>query len=209
MHTFSASKRQTSAAVLAAALSLALGACGSGSPTIAHLGSPKTAGKPPKSKQSGSGGPSTSGSGGPGSRASSSFDLAGPGGSTKALAFSRCMRSHGVANFPDPTGNGAITITPASGINPRSQQFQQAQTTCAKRLGIAGGSASPAQQAKALASALKFSRCMRSHGVPKFPDPQTGNGGVSLKLDAGTGIDPSSPVFQAAQRACQPNPLSK
>lgn len=210
MHTFSASKRQISAAAFAAGLALLLAACGSGSPSVAHLSSPKTGGKPANTKQSSGPGLSTSTGSGSGGGARAGFSLAGPGGSAKALKFSQCMRSHGVPNFPDPSGSGAISITPASGINPRSQQFQQAQTTCAKRLSIAGGTPSPAQQARALAAALKFSQCMRSHGVPTFPDPQTGNGGgITLKLDPSSGIDPSSPVFQSAQKACQPNLLAK
>jgi hypothetical protein len=43
---------------------------------------------------------------------------------------------------------------------------------------------------------LRFSECMRSHGVPSFPDP-TGQG-----IHIGPGIDPSSPAFKAAQSAC-------
>jgi hypothetical protein len=43
---------------------------------------------------------------------------------------------------------------------------------------------------------------MRSHGVTKFPDPQTqGSGGVLMKI--GPGLDPGSPQFQAAQKACR------
>jgi len=51
-----------------------------------------------------------------------------------------------------------------------------------------------------------MSRCMRSHGVPNFPDPklQTGPyGGVAFSVDfSGTDIDPNSPAFQAAQNHC-------
>jgi hypothetical protein len=50
--------------------------------------------------------------------------------------------------------------------------------------------------------------CMRSHGVPNFPDPkvQAGpNGGVGVQLNAsGGGPNPSSPTFQAAQKICMP-----
>lgn len=41
---------------------------------------------------------------------------------------------------------------------------------------------------------LAFARCMRANGVPAFPDPN-GQGG---QLGPGSGIDPSSPQFQAA-----------
>jgi hypothetical protein len=48
--------------------------------------------------------------------------------------------------------------------------------------------------------ALRFSQCMRSHGVPNFPDPSAG-GGVDFELRPG--IDAQSPAFEAAQRACK------
>jgi hypothetical protein len=31
----------------------------------------------------------------------------------KALAFTKCMRSHGALGFPDPTSAGTITVTQA------------------------------------------------------------------------------------------------
>lgn len=46
---------------------------------------------------------------------------------------------------------------------------------------------------------LKLANCMRSHGVPNFPDPSPGGG---LRITPQSGIDPRSPAFQSAQRAC-------
>ena len=59
-----------------------------------------------------------------------------------------------------------------------------------------------AQTQQVTSQFLRFSQCMRSHGVPNFPDPTPANGGVGLKLN-GTGINTQSPQFLAAQRACQ------
>jgi hypothetical protein len=36
----------------------------------------------------------------------------------QALSFSRCMRAHGAANFPDPESNGAIAIPHAMENSP-------------------------------------------------------------------------------------------
>jgi hypothetical protein len=47
---------------------------------------------------------------------------------------------------------------------------------------------------------LQFSRCMRSHGVSKFPDP---GGDGSIEITGSAGIDPRSPTFEKAQQACQ------
>ena len=117
------------------------------------------------------------------------------------IAFSACMRSHGVPNFPDPNAAGAITFGSSDGVDPSSPRFQSAQTSC-QRLLPHDGVPTPAQQAKAQAAMLRYSACMRSHGVPKFPDPSFSGSRISLKIDPGNGIDPQSPRFQAAQKAC-------
>ncbi len=45
------------------------------------------------------------------------------------VAFAKCMRSHGVPNFPNPTGNGPV-FGPGSGIDPTSPQFQHGLQAC-------------------------------------------------------------------------------
>jgi hypothetical protein len=63
----------------------------------------------------------------------------------RALAFSACMRSHGIKDFPDPNfSGGGIRIQlnggPNSDVNPSSPLFQHAQQACASLLpGRAGG----------------------------------------------------------------------
>lgn len=144
--------------------------------------------------------PSTSGGGGGG---------AGNGSSSSkyadALKYSQCMRSHGVPNFPDPSANGAIGIqggpNSSNGLNPNSAQFKAADRAC-RHLLPNGGQPSAAQKQQFLSQALKFSQCMRSHGFPNFPDPTSSGGGVSLKISPSSGIDPRSPQFQSAQKAC-------
>jgi hypothetical protein len=44
---------------------------------------------------------------------------------------------------------------------------------------------------------IQFADCMRSHGVPNFPDPGAG-GGINMP----DGVDPKSPAFQSARTAC-------
>jgi hypothetical protein len=46
-----------------------------------------------------------------------------------------------------------------------------------------------------------YSACMRKHGVPKFPDPDS-DGALRLKGGPGTGLDPESAQFRAAAKAC-------
>lgn len=59
-----------------------------------------------------------------------------------------------------------------------------------------GGAGLPAGTAQALA----YAQCMRSHGIPGFPDPNT-HGNILFSLPAS--IDTHSPQFQSADKTCQ------
>jgi hypothetical protein len=119
--------------------------------------------------------------------------------------FSSCMRSHGIPSFPDPNGQGEIAVSggPGSDLDPSSPKFQSAQQACRKLLPN-GGRASPAQVAAAQKKALEFSACMRKHGLPDYPDPTFSGGHTSVLVRGGRGSDlnPNSPRFQAAMKAC-------
>lgn len=127
----------------------------------------------------------------------------------QALAYSKCMRSHGVRNFPDPNASGGIQINgsasnggnASNGLNPGSPQFTSANNAC-QHLLPNGGQPTPQQQQAAQQNALKMAQCMRTHGVPNFPDPQFVSGGVRISIKAGSGVDPGSPEFQKAQEEC-------
>jgi len=176
------------------ALALALAGCGGGAktPTVAHLGS----GGSPASK--GSSGSSSSAAGG---------SAAGSGSpDSEAVAYSACVRAHGVPNFPDPkvTVNGA-EVKVAVGINPSisgNPHFKSAQQACRKLLhGGPGGEGSHQISTSEQAQYLKAAACIRSHGVPNFPDPTFSSGGVQLPKVAG--LDPRSARVRAAEEACQ------
>ncbi len=120
------------------------------------------------------------------------------------LAHSQCMRAHGVLTYPDPDAQGNIKITSASGLNPSSPQFDEAQKACANL--EPGGSSqgiTPWGQAM-LVKALKFVACMRTHGVHNFPDPKPLPYGVMLTIPRSSGIDVNSPQFTKANQICQP-----
>ena len=148
-----------------------------------------------------------SGSNGPGVASTGSHSST-PSGSTTASghgspqAYSRCMRAHGVPNFPDPTpqGNGGFSLSLPQGIDPRSPQFRAADQACKSQL--PSGQISPAQQRQATANALRLARCMRAHGIKDFPDPN-GRGGIAIKVSPGSDLDPNNPQVKAANSACQ------
>jgi hypothetical protein len=120
----------------------------------------------------------------------------------QALEYSKCMRKHGVTNFPNPLAHGHVQIGSGDGIDTNSPAFKAAETACQAYL----PKPSPAQIQNLEAQELKFSKCMRAHGVAKFPDPQisTTGKGVRITIDHPKGsLDPNSPTFRSAQKACQ------
>jgi hypothetical protein len=68
-----------------------------------------------------------------------------------ALAFSRCMREHGV-DFPDPTfgenGQATIRMSPGSGPDLNDPKVQKAQTACQSKMPQLGGDGPETSEAK-------------------------------------------------------------
>ena len=161
-----------------------------------------------------SGSPSSAGSGGSpstGASPSTAVRSAGSGGSSNTggsapaqqnLAFAQCMRSDGVTDFPDPGSNGQF---PTISAQMEDSPHYAAGFNACKHLLPAGGVSKAQQDASQL---LKFAQCMHAHGVPSYPesDPNAskyniGNTAVDeLKL---AGVNPNSPVVQAAVQACE------
>ena len=60
-----------------------------------------------------------------------------------ALAMAKCMRAHGVTNFPDPAvsagpgghGDGVRVQVGGAGVNPTAPALQAAQQTCGQLIG--------------------------------------------------------------------------
>jgi hypothetical protein len=132
-----------------------------------------------------------------------------------AVKFAKCMREHGIQAEVN-TNEGGIQMRIGSpgeahagqpkGASEESSDathiappgFEAAQRACQKYMPNEGKpiKLSPAEEAKQREDALKFARCMRSHGVD-IPDP-----GTSGAVETPTNIDPQSATFQDAQRAC-------
>jgi hypothetical protein len=122
------------------------------------------------------------------------------------LNFGRCMRSHGVPTFPDPSTIHPhalkATVQHLAASNPR---FPAAQRACNHLLPNGGSSSQETaqQQRTRLADTLSFARCMRSHGVTRFPDP-TAQGDLSVEMVQAQGIDVHSPAVLRVVQACLP-----
>ena len=71
---------------------------------------------------------------------------------------------------------------------------------CALTVAACGGAAKPDASAGSAGSFLRFSECMRAHGVPGYPDPTFPPGG-GIAISFGN-VNPNSPAFQGAAKAC-------
>lgn len=108
------------------------------------------------------------------------------------LAFAECMRKHGLPDFPDPTSSGQLQLP--NGLTTNSPAYQAAAKHCGS---LIGGETTPkaiTQTPQMQATALELAQCMRSHGVPNFPDGP---------ITKSSGINENSPAFQRAFQSCQ------
>ena len=141
-HLLAAATRTVAAVIATAALVLLAAACG-GSPSSAGSGS---------------------------SNAGGSAHTQSP--TSRALAFSRCVRAHGVPDFPDPRSIGGFPKETAQQLGVSSSQLQAALNPCQHLLPHTGNiDDNPAALNQWWSQMLHFARCMRSHGVGNWPDP--------------------------------------
>jgi hypothetical protein len=128
------------------------------------------------------------------------------------------MRSHGVPNYPDPDSSGQLPKPDARHLGTSSTQLQAAQQGCQHLLPITGrainaGSVQQCMMADDCPRALvqqvlteerTFAGCMRSHGVPNWPDPTTDSQrrpvfAISISKD---GFNPYSKPIWAKGNQC-------
>jgi hypothetical protein len=125
-----------------------------------------------------------------------------PHARAQTVAFAACMRAHGVSDYPDPqvsgSGNhGQIKISPGS-ANVGSPAFGSAGHVCHHLLPLGGAPAAGGNGAEQQAQDVRYADCMRSHGVPAFPDPDH-DGVFTLPAT----VDEQAPAFVRATHACQ------
>jgi hypothetical protein len=163
------------AAAAAVALGVTVAGCSGGPPVPTAASQPTTTAAP---------------AGSSGSSGASSL--------AQAVAYSQCIRSHGVPNFPDPvqTPSGGYGYRTA-GIDPNSAGFQGALQAC-KALPSPWNSTGQQLTAAQQQAWLNWAHCIRTHGVPNFPDPT-----FSGREVRDSGVGSSSPQLQSAMDACK------
>ena len=163
-----------SLAVAVAALSLLAAGCGGGG------GSPGVAGPA-------------------GSAGTTTIVYGTSGASTAALAFARCLRSHGIPRWPDPGTDGSFD---KQKLRQRGIDFARVQAVEDRYCHADFESPGQAQTIPAAdrADYLEAAACMRRHGFPDFPDPTFAGHSVAVHIPAS--IDQNSSRFKSAATTC-------
>jgi hypothetical protein len=100
--------------------------------------------------------------------------------SPSAVAYSDCMRSHGVPNYPDPGSDGALPKGNAQQFGVSSSQLQMAESDCQHLYPANDGAIQQCETTgdcpqavvqQALNIMREYAQCLRSHGVARWPDP--------------------------------------
>jgi hypothetical protein len=154
----------------------------------------------------------------PSTGSSSSMAADGSSAAPSAVSYSACMRSHGVPRFPDPDSGGELPKADAHQLDVSSSQLQAAEQACRRLLpndssAINTGSVQQCMEASdcppglvqhTLTEERRFAQCMRSHGVPNWPDPSIDSQGrpvfrISISK---LGFDPYSRRVWAEGNEC-------
>jgi hypothetical protein len=118
------------------------------------------------------------------------------------LAYTHCMRAHGVPSFPEPDSSGGIPksqVISAREANP--SRFDAADNACSHLVPNGLGPPPPQITAADQADYLKAAACMRHHGFPNFPDPTFPNNGVRFNVPST--INQNSPLAVRAVTTCR------
>lgn len=117
----------------------------------------------------------------------------------QVIKFVECMRDQGI-DMPDPEfSDDGIQLMMPKGAVVDEEQMEAAQQECKKYMPNNGEP--PKMSKEDREKALQFAECMRENGVPEFPDPT--DGGFGIQGEPGSGLDPESESFQAAEEACE------
>jgi hypothetical protein len=180
-------RRSNWLAILLASAAVGLAACGGGatdSPHVASLG--------------------TNSSGRTSSARGSTTTAPKAGNPTELMnEWAACMRVNGDPNQTDPTIDqyGVINITMQGASQALSSEVHGSGGPCSRyelaaenALRAANPVAPPPDQAQL----VQYTDCMRTHGVPNYPDPGP-NGETDFN---GTGVNPNSPFVENANKVC-------
>lgn len=115
-----------------------------------------------------------------------------------AVAFARCMRSHGIPGWPDPMSGGVFDKAKLRQLGVGVTRVRALEQGPCDQL----NSASPEQTITPV-DRIDYSQaaaCMRSHGFPGFPSPTFPGGTVTVEIPPT--LDQDSQAFKSAAAIC-------
>lgn len=142
-------------------------------------------------------------------------------GSGSAVAYSACMRAHGIPAFADPGPDGRVPKASAKQLGVGDAQLRVAQQACrsvypvnARGYGASDtafrrceetGDCPQALVQQAMTQLRLLSRCMRRKGLVRFPDPVIDTQGrPELYIRPWRdGFDPDSSRFANTEKDCE------
>lgn len=124
-----------------------------------------------------------------------------------AFKHAECMRKHGVPGFPNPQVINTPTEHQIRQELPQgvaeAPDFKVAEAACKGLIPAPqnGGPGNAREQRNHVQVLLAFARCLRSHGVQDFPDPNA-QGQLTLTMVHAAGVDLQAPSVLTAAKAC-------
>jgi hypothetical protein len=118
-----------------------------------------------------------------------------------ALKFSRCMRAHGVSQFPDPKNPGGWPTGAIDSLNTSAPDFNTATGTCDRLLPNEGQPTS-ADFEQTVVDGVKVAKCMRAHGV-YMPDPGIQGDHLTIDMSHMNPSETTTPKFKRVGALCQ------
>jgi hypothetical protein len=129
----------------------------------------------------------------------------------QSLAYAKCMRAHGVPNFPAPDAQGNFSNSQIDAVGNGTAETS-AFETCRSLLPNEGTGLSVSQlqamQQQNLHHAVLAAHCMRAHGITSFPDPSgsTQDSGINWQpviaaVQSGA-LNLGSPSYEKAFDVC-------
>jgi hypothetical protein len=185
--------RSAGLTILLAVTAVGLAACSAGpsdAPHVASLANPTTIGNGNGSRSAGN-------------SAGSTTTAPKAGNPTQLMdEWAACMRSNGDPNQADPTidAYGVINITMEDVSQAVASDAHGSSGPCSQYELAAENALRNGQQYQApdQSHLVQYTDCMRTHGVPNYPDPGA-NGKTNFN---GTGVDPNSPFVENANKIC-------
>jgi hypothetical protein len=133
--------------------------------------------------------------------ATTTIEYGASGANAQALSFARCMRSHGIANWPDPESNGAFDKSKLRQLDVSPSRVRSIEErSCRDFFQNAASGQGQTITAADRTDYLKAAACMRRHGFADFPDPTFPGNGVELHIPSS--IDTNASRFKRAAETC-------